>query len=72
MTKLLEQAMAAVENLPAEQQDLLASWLLAEIEAEDAFDRAIDASVEKLTLMAAQAIEENRANLTIELDPDRL
>jgi hypothetical protein len=72
MTKLLEQAIAAAENLSDEQQDLLATWLLAEIASEDAFDRAIDASADKLAAVAAKAIEENRARQTVELDPDQL
>lgn len=68
MTELFERAIAAAENLPDEQQDLLATWLLAEIASEDDFDRAIDASADKLAAVAAKAIEENRARLTVELD----
>ena len=41
MTKLLQKAYDAAAKLPAEEQDLLASRVLAELAAEDDFDRAI-------------------------------
>jgi len=39
--------------------------------AEDDFDRAIAESGEKLSRLAAEALAEHRAGLTVELDPDR-
>ena len=44
MTTLLQQAFDEAAKLPAEQQDLLAARLLAELAAEDEFDRAIAGS----------------------------
>jgi hypothetical protein len=72
MTALLEQAFAEESKLSSDEQDLLASRLLAEFVAEDAFDRAIAKSTEKLARLAAEALAEHRAGLTEELDPDRL
>lgn len=72
MTKLLEQAFAVAAKLPAAEQELLASRLLAELAAEDDFDRAIASSTDKLARQAAEALEEYRAGLTVELDPDKL
>jgi hypothetical protein len=72
MTTLLERAFAEASKLPAAEQDLLASRLLAELVAEDDFDRKIAGSTDKLTLLAAEARAEHRAGLTEELDPDRL
>ncbi len=72
MTTLLEQAFAEAAKRPAAEQELLASRLLAELAAEDDFDRAIAASTDKLSRLAAEAIAENRSGLTEELDPDRL
>ncbi len=51
---------------------MLASGLLAELASEDEFDRAIAGSTDKLARLAAEALAENRAGLTEELDPDRL
>ena len=72
MTNLLEQAFAEAAKLPTEEQDLLASRLLAELAAEDAFDEAIVRSSEKLGRLAREAIAEHRGGLTEELDPERL
>jgi hypothetical protein len=72
MTTLLEQAFAEAAKRSQEEQDVLASRLLAELAAENAFDRAIDASADKLAKLARQAIDEHRAGKTVELDPERL
>ena len=72
MTTLLERAFDEASKLPDAEQDVLASRLLAELAAEDAFDRAIAGSADKLARLAAEALAEHHAGLTEELDPDRL
>lgn len=72
MTTLLKQAFAKAEMLSADEQDVLASRLLAELAAEDSFDRAIAASSDKLSVLAQEAIDEHRAGATKALDPERL
>ena len=72
MTKLLEQAFAEAAKLSVAEQELLASRLLAELAAEDEFDRTIARTSDKLARLAEEAIAEHRAGLTEELDPDRL
>ena len=72
MTNLLEQAFTEAAKRTAQEQDLLASRLLAELAAEDEFDRAIAKSTYKLARLAQEALAEHRAGLTEELDPDRL
>ena len=72
MTALLEQAFAEAANRPEAEQELLASRLLAELTAEDDFDREIAGSTDKLARLAAEALAEHGAGLTEELDPDRL
>ena len=72
MTTLLERAFAEASKLSAVEQDLLASRLLAELAADDDFDRKIARSTDKLAQLAAEALAEHRAGLTEELDPDRL
>jgi hypothetical protein len=69
MTTLLQQAFAEAAKRTADEQDLLASWLLAELAAEDEFDRAIARSSDKLADMAREALAEHRAGLTLELEP---
>jgi hypothetical protein len=70
MTTLLQRAFDEAAKLSAAEQDLLASRLLAELQAEDAFDRAIAASADKMSRLAADALAEHRAGLTQELDPE--
>jgi hypothetical protein len=72
MTTLLEKAFALAARRPVAEQELLASRLLAELSAEDDFDRAIAGSTDKLAQLAAEALAEHRTGLTLELDPDRL
>lgn len=72
MTTLLQQAFVEAAKLSAAEQDVLASRLLAELTAEDAFDRAIAASADKLACLAREALAEHRAGKTEELDPERL
>jgi hypothetical protein len=72
MTALLEKAFAEAAKRSREEQDLLAARLLAELAAENAFDRAIAGSAEKVADLARQAIDEHRAGKTEELDPERL
>jgi hypothetical protein len=71
MTTLLEQAFAEAAKRPALEQDLLASRLMAELAAEDDFDRAIAGSAGALAALAEKAIAEHRAGLTEDLDSGR-
>lgn len=72
MTTLLEQALAEAAKLSQVEQDPLAHRLLAELAAEDEFDRTIARSSDKLARLAAEALAEHRAGLTQELDSERL
>ncbi|MFO0848455.1 MAG: hypothetical protein U0871_07860 [Gemmataceae bacterium] len=72
MTPLLQRAITAVAALPAAEQDAVAARLLAELAAEDEFDRALAATGGRLAGLAAAALAEHRAGETAALDPDRL
>ena len=72
MTTLLQQAFDQAAKLPEAEQNLLASWLLAELAAEDDFDRTIARTSDKLAGMAGAALAEYRSGQTEELDPERL
>ena len=72
MTKLLQKAFDQAMKLPDAEQELLGTWLLAELAQENDFDRAIAGSADKLAGLANEALAEHRAGLTEELDPERL
>ena len=72
MTSLLEKAFAQASKLPEAEQDLLASRLLAELEAENAFDDAIARSGDKLADLGRAAINEHRQGGSQPLEPDQL
>jgi hypothetical protein len=72
VTTLLQLAFTEAAKLSHPEQDLLASRLLAELAAEDDFDRAIACSSGKLVTLAEEALAEYRSGQTEELDPERL
>jgi hypothetical protein len=72
MTARLELAFTEAAKLPAVEQDLLASRLLAELAAEDEFDRAIEQTSDKLAQLSQKALQEYRSGLTEQLDPEHL
>lgn len=72
MTTLLQQAFAEAAKLPQAEQDLLATRLLAELAAEDDFDRALARTSDKFASLAQEALAEHRAGLTEKLDPEQL
>lgn len=59
-------------KLSEAEQNAVTAHLLADLAAEDDFDRNIAATTDKLAKMAAEALEEHRRGLTMELDPDQL
>jgi hypothetical protein len=72
MTKLLERAFAEASRLPEEEQDSLAERLLAEIDSDRQWTETFAKSGDLLSRLADEALEEHRAGLTQNLDPDRL
>ncbi|MCE9606062.1 MAG: hypothetical protein K8U03_14290 [Planctomycetia bacterium] len=72
MTDLLQQAFNEASKLSPEEQDMIASRLLAELAAEDEFDRKIAATSDKLIKLAEEANAEFLRGETLPLDPDQL
>ncbi|MFL5329111.1 MAG: hypothetical protein ACJ8C4_09350 [Gemmataceae bacterium] len=72
MTTLLQKAFDEAAKLPEQEQEVLASRLLAELAAEDDFDRAIATSSDKLANLARQALADYRAGKTEPLDPKKI
>ncbi|MBD1892216.1 MULTISPECIES: hypothetical protein [unclassified Coleofasciculus] len=72
MSKLLEQAIARVMQLPETEQDAIAAFILEELEDEASWDRGFSQSQDMLAKLAAEALAEDRAGKTQELDPETL
>ena len=72
MTALLEKAIAEISKLPPDRQEEVASWVLAELEAEAKWSHAFDRSQPLLERLADEALAEHRAGRSSELDPDKL
>lgn len=56
MTKLLEKAFKEVSKLPSIEQNLVAKWLLEELEAEKKWDKTFAESEDVLGKLAKEAI----------------
>jgi len=72
VTQLLRKAFDQASQLPPNEQDELAKWLLEEIASEQRWDVAFRASANRLQELADEALQEAREGRTTELDPDRL
>jgi hypothetical protein len=72
MTKLLDSAFELARQLSDEEQDELASRIIAELTEDDAFDRKIAATVDQLDWLIEEARADFRAGRTVEIDPERL
>jgi acyl-CoA reductase-like NAD-dependent aldehyde dehydrogenase len=72
MTKLLDQALRAVAELPEAEQDALAAAILAEVKGDESWDRQFSESATHLERLADEAIVEHRQGRSQPLDPDAL
>jgi len=61
MTHLLEKAIVEISKLPEDQQDAVATWILEELQDEQAWDATFASSQDKLAKLAAKARENMRA-----------
>ena len=68
MTKLLEMALEKISALPRDEQDAIASQILAELEDEAAWAKRFAVSDGKLRRLADQAVKEHRSSETRPLD----
>ena len=72
MTERLEQAIAQLQTLSTDQQDAIASLILAELVEEQRWDDSFARSPNLLAKLAAEAMAEHRSGKTQELDPETL
>jgi len=72
MTRLLERAVEKARKLSDSEQDAIAALILEELEDEIGWEKAFARSQDTLAKLAEEAMAEDRAGKTEELDPDRL
>jgi hypothetical protein len=72
MTDLLKRAFDEASKLPPAEQDVVAAWLIEELESERKWDDFFRNSEDMLERMAAEAMAEYEAGVTQELNPESL
>ena len=72
MGRLLEKAISEASKLPANEQEAIGAWLLAELESERRWSELFARSGSPLERMADEALEEQEQGRTTPLDPDHL
>lgn len=72
MTELLERAVAQIKQLSEGEQDVIATIILKEMEDEVLWQEKFARSQDILAKLAAEAIAEDQAGKTQELDVDAL
>lgn len=60
MTDLLQQAFDQARDLPADEQDRLAAWLIRELREERRWDESFARSQDSLASLADRALTEHR------------
>jgi hypothetical protein len=71
MTKLMNRLVEEVSRLPEAEQEAVAAWMLAELDADRDWDKLLASSEDLLSELAAEAIREDEAGLTKPLDPEK-
>lgn len=69
MSKLLEEALTKLAELPESEQDSIATWLLDEMESDGRWKSILSDSGDALGRLADEALAEHAAGHTEELDP---
>lgn len=72
VTDLLKKAFDAASRLPEDEQDAVAGWLLAELAAEEAWEKRFARTQDGLSVLAREASDENRRGETEGLNPGSL
>jgi len=72
MTQTLEQAMAEVAKLPADEQERVGKWLLDELASEREWQKRFAGSQDALSKLAQEARDNVAAGKATDLDPEKL
>ncbi len=68
MTESLQNAFNAASRLPANEQDEIARWLMAELESDAKWAELFAGSSDVLASLAAEALSEHKHGETLPLD----
>ena len=72
MTKLLEKAFEQASKLPEVEQNVLARWLLEELESDRRWEKLFAGSEDVLAKLADEAAQADQQGKTAPLDPEKL
>lgn len=72
MTELPRKVIERLNQLPEDEQNLVAAWILEELESERRWEELFAASQDKLAQLAEEALKEHYEGETKPLDPDAL
>ena len=72
MTKLLEKAFKKASKLPEVEQNVLAKWLLEELEVEKEWEKRFAESEDVLGRLGDEALEADRKGKNKQMDFNRL
>jgi len=72
MTRLLQKAFSEASKLPDAEQNIIAKWLMDEIQSERKWDELFSESEDALARLAQEALEEEEAGKTTELNLNQL
>ena len=72
MTDLLKEAFDAASQLPDKEQDAVAEWLLAELASEERWEERFAETQNALSVLAREAMDEDRRGEAEGLDPESL
>ena len=72
MTRRLEEAFEKASELPEDEQDDFAAFLLKELQAERRWSQTFERSQDKLVRLAQEALDEHRSGTSEKLNTDRL
>ncbi|GIK60436.1 MAG: hypothetical protein HND39_12100 [Ignavibacteriota bacterium] len=72
MTKLLEKAFRKAAELSEDQQNIIAKWLLEELESERKWKKSFSESEDVLDILVKETIEQYENGKTNQLDTKKL
>ncbi len=68
MTESLQHAFDAASQLPADEQDAIATWILAELKSDGKWAALLNGSQDQLATLANEALAEHSRGETQEFD----
>ena len=72
MTKLLEKAFEKASKLPEAEQNVIAKWLLEELESERNWEKSFSESEDVLDILVKETIDAYEKGKTDQLDVNKL